>query len=94
MLMVSPLTIQSIFVCHRKLSFLKKSTCPKIAYDVHQCACFMELPTKPHGVAVKHIGCYLLAIPDKVIILNPSLELFDSGLMHCMLVSGENMVQR
>ncbi len=61
----------------RKLNFLEKSTRPEIAYAVHQCARFVEAPTKLHGEAVKHIGRYLLKTRDKGIILNPSKNSFD-----------------
>jgi hypothetical protein len=60
-----------------KLNFLEKSTRPEIAYAVHQCARFVERPTKLHGEAVKHIGRYLLAHPDKGIILRPNQSTFD-----------------
>jgi hypothetical protein len=52
-----------------KLNFLEKSTRPEIAYAVHQCARFVERPTKLHGEAVKCIGRYLLAHPDRGITL-------------------------
>ncbi len=39
-----------------KLNYLEKSTHLEIAYAVHQCARFVEAPTKLHGEAVKHIG--------------------------------------
>jgi hypothetical protein len=61
-----------------KLNFLEKSTRPEFAYAVHQCARFVENPTKLHGEAVKRIGRYLLNSPDKGIILKPSsTESFD-----------------
>ena len=31
-----------------KLNFVKKSSCPDIAYPVHQCACFMVAPKQEH----------------------------------------------
>jgi hypothetical protein len=49
----------------------------EIAYAVHQCARFVENPTKLHGEAVKHIGRYLLSNPNQGIILNPTKESFD-----------------
>jgi hypothetical protein len=60
-----------------KLNFLEKSTRPEIAYAVHQCARFVEAPTKLHGEAVKHIGRYLLKTRDKGIILRPNKSSFD-----------------
>ena len=60
-----------------KLNFLEKSTRPEIAYAVHQCARFVERPTKLHGEAVKRIGRYLLAHPNKGIILRPNQSTFD-----------------
>jgi len=60
-----------------KLNFLEKSTRPEIAYAVHQCARFVERPTKLHGEAVKRIGRYLLAHPNEGIILRPNQSTFD-----------------
>jgi len=60
-----------------KLNFLEKSTRPEIAYAVHQCARFVERPTKLHGEAVKRIGRYLLAHPNEGIILQPNHSTFD-----------------
>jgi len=60
-----------------KLNFLEKSTRPDIAYAVHQCARFVERPTKLHGEAVKRIGRYLLANPNEGIILRPNQSTFD-----------------
>ena len=39
-----------------KFNFLEKSTCPDIAYAVHQCACFPVDPKQSHADAVKRIG--------------------------------------
>jgi hypothetical protein len=60
-----------------KLNFLEKSTRPEIAYAVHQCARFVERPTKLHGEAVKRIGRYLLAHPNEGIVLQPNHSTFD-----------------
>jgi hypothetical protein len=57
-----------------KLNFLEKSTRPDIAFAVHQCARFVEKPTKLHGEAVKHVGHYLLGTSDKGLILSPTKE--------------------
>jgi hypothetical protein len=82
------------------LNFLEKSTHPEIAYAVHQCAQFVEAPTKLHGEAVKHIGRYLLKTRDKGIILKPTKSSFDCwahlivGLMLHMLENGVNMELR
>ena len=63
-----------------KLNYLEKSTRPKIAYVVHQCARFASLPTKVHGKAIKHIGRYLLGTRNKGMVFNTnqnkSLECF------------------
>ena len=45
-----------------KLNFLEKSTCPDIAYTVHQCAHFSADPKQSHADAVKCIGRYLIGI--------------------------------
>ena len=59
-----------------KLNFLEKSTCPDIAYAVHQCTCFSADPRHSHADAVKCIRRYLkvhhmkelhyVLIPNKV----------------------------
>ena len=62
----------------RKLNFLEKSTCPDIAYAVHQCAWFSEQPKENHSKAVKRLICYLVATCDCGLILQPeSLPQFD-----------------
>jgi hypothetical protein len=55
-----------------KLNYLEKSTRPDIAYAVHQCARFAANPKKEHGIAVKHIGRYLLDTQDKGITCTPN----------------------
>jgi hypothetical protein len=57
-----------------KLNYLEKSTRPDIAYAVHQCARFASNPKKCHGVAIKHIGRYLLYTKNKGIICIPNEE--------------------
>jgi len=60
-----------------KLNFLEKSTCPELAYAVHQCARFCSNPKHSHGIAIKHIGRYLLSTRDQGIILKPKQDTFD-----------------
>ena len=57
-----------------KLNYLEKCTRPDIAFAAHQCARFSKQPKKSHGVAVRHIGRYLLGTRDKGIILKPLSE--------------------
>jgi len=54
-----------------KLNFLEKSTRMDISYATHQCARFLSDPKQSHGVAVKHIGRYLLATRNRGVILRP-----------------------
>ena len=58
-----------------KLNFLEKSSCPDLAFAVHQCACFLSDPCKLHANAVKQIGRYLIGTRDKGIILRPDSAL-------------------
>ena len=51
-----------------KLNFLEKSTCPDLAYSVHQCARFSSNPQQSHAEAVKKIGHYLVSTRDKGIL--------------------------
>ncbi len=60
-----------------KLNFLEKSTCPELAYAVHQCARFCSDPKHSHGEAVKHIGRYLLSTREQGIFLRPKQDTFD-----------------
>jgi hypothetical protein len=60
-----------------KLNFLEKSTCPELAYAVHQCARFCSNPKHSHGIAIKHIGRYLLSTRDQGIILKLKQDTFD-----------------
>lgn len=57
-----------------KLNFLEKSTCPELAYAVHQCACICPDPKHSHGEAVKPIGRYLLSRREQGIILTPKQD--------------------
>jgi hypothetical protein len=57
-----------------KLNYLEKSTRPDIAYAVHQCARFASNPKACHGIAIKHIGRYLLKTKDKVMVCCPKNE--------------------
>ena len=57
-----------------KLNFLEKSTCPDIAYAVHQCARFSVDPKHSHADAVKHIGRYLKGTPHEGITLRPDTQ--------------------
>ena len=55
-----------------KLNFLEKSTRPDIAYATHQCARFLIDPKQSHGMAVKHIGRYLLGARNLGLIIRPT----------------------
>eukprot|EP00957_Ditylum_brightwellii_P055052 4172952-Ditylum_brightwellii.AAC.1 len=44
------------------LTYLARNTHPDIEYAVHMCACYQSDPRKPHGNAIKRIGCYILKI--------------------------------
>jgi hypothetical protein len=55
-----------------KLNFLALNTRPDIAMATHQCARFLNNPTKIHQNAVKNICRYLLATQDKGITLHPN----------------------
>ena len=57
-----------------KLNFLEKSTCPDIAYAVHQCAHFSADPKQSHADAVKCIGQYLKGTPHEGITLCPDTQ--------------------
>jgi hypothetical protein len=54
-----------------KMNYLEKCTRPDISYAVHQCARFMANPKWEHGKAIKWLGRYLKATPDKGIIFRP-----------------------
>jgi hypothetical protein len=60
-----------------KLNYLEKSTRPDIAYAVHQCARFASNPRACHGVAVKHIGRYLMKTKEMGMICRPTIELVE-----------------
>lgn len=53
-----------------KPKFLGTSTCPQIAYMVHQCIRLMSDPKDSHAQAIKHIGRHVLATVGKCIILS------------------------
>jgi hypothetical protein len=58
-----------------KLNYLEKSSCPDLAYTVHNAATFSADPKKTHSLAVKRIGCYLLGTTkDKGLIMTPDLN--------------------
>jgi hypothetical protein len=63
-----------------KLNFLEKSTCPEIAYAVHQCARFASNPRESHANAIKNLCRYLLGTKDAGIILRP--DVFKSFEVH------------
>ena len=48
-----------------KLNYLEKSNQPYITYEVHRSNRFSKDTIKPHGEAVKRIGCYL-KLTDKM----------------------------
>ena len=54
-----------------KLNYRAKSTRADLEYAVHQCARFMANPKRSHGIAVQHIGRYLLGTRDQELILTP-----------------------
>ena len=56
-----------------KLNFLEKSTCPEIAYAVHQCAAFSANPRQSHANAINYLCRYLMATKDKGLILCPNV---------------------
>jgi hypothetical protein len=56
-----------------KLNFLEKSTCPEIAYAVHQFARFASNPRESHANAIKYLCRDLLGTKDKGIILRPDV---------------------
>jgi hypothetical protein len=55
-----------------KLNYLEKSTCPDMAYAAHQCARFASNLKKGHGIAIKHIGLYLLNTKEEGITCIPN----------------------
>jgi len=54
------------------LTYLSTSTCPDIAFSVHQCACFSCDPKRSHEIAVHLIDRCLKGTSNKGYILNPS----------------------
>ena len=54
-----------------KLNFLEKSTCPDISVGVHQCIRFQDNLKKSHLQAMRTIGCYLIGMRDKGIVMKP-----------------------
>ena len=54
-----------------KLNFLEKSSCPDLAYAVHNVAHVSTDPKESHSKAVKWIEHYLLRSKDKGIIMTP-----------------------
>ena len=57
------------------LLYLGANSHPKIAYAVHQCACFTHAPKVSHAKAVKRILHFLNGTKDQGIILHPSKQL-------------------
>ena len=56
------------------LMYLCSNTNPEIAFAVNQCACHSHHPMRIHGEYLKHIGRYLKATCDKVLIFKPDLD--------------------
>jgi len=56
----------------RMLMYLSVTTCPDIAYSVHQCARFSTAPKCSHELAVRRIVRYLKGTATKGYFLNPS----------------------
>jgi hypothetical protein len=54
------------------LTFLSTSTCPDIAFAVHQCARFCVSPKRSHELAVRRIVRYLKGTRNRGYILRPS----------------------
>jgi hypothetical protein len=54
------------------LTYLSTSTCPDIAFSVHQCARFSVAPKRLHEIAVRRIVRYLKGTKDQGYILQPS----------------------
>jgi hypothetical protein len=50
--------------------YLSCNSRPDIAFALHQCACSMHDPQKPHLQVVKQIVCYLKGVADKRIIFS------------------------
>jgi len=44
----------------RQLNFLENSTCPNVAYAVHQCAQYVANPSSSHKHVILRIGRYLM----------------------------------
>jgi hypothetical protein len=57
-----------------KLNFLEKSTCPDIAYAVHQVARFSADPKASHGKAVRTLCHYLTGTKDRGLVYIPDLS--------------------
>ena len=53
------------------LLYLAGSTCPNIAYAVHQCARFSHQPKTSHEIRLKHIVRYPKGTRDKNLIMKP-----------------------
>ena len=49
----------------------KSSSCPDIAYAVHQCTRFCQHPKEEHIKAIIHLARYLQATKDQGIVLSP-----------------------
>jgi hypothetical protein len=69
-----------------KLNFLEKSTRPKIACAVHQCARFASNPKQSHANAVKYLCRYLMATKDKGLIFQPDVNKFFEVHVDCNFV--------
>jgi len=53
------------------LSYLASSTCPEIAFAIHQCACFTTTSKCLHELAIGHIVRYLKGASDNGFLLWP-----------------------
>ena len=56
------------------LLYLASSSCPDIAFAVHQCAQFSHCPWASHAVAIKKICCYLKGTINQGIRYQPTSE--------------------
>ena len=57
-----------------KLNYIAQNTHLDISFAVHQCAPYSSNPMALHELAVKCIGCYLLATKDKGLIMHPTQD--------------------
>ena len=54
------------------LMYLARTSCPDIAFAVHQCARFRNAPRQSNAKEVKQLLRYIKGTEDKVLIIEPS----------------------